>query len=509
MCDATDTSANRGNGFRIDEWQVWTTEPTPRNVALQSEGAKATGASRTIEDFPGAYGPQLAIDGKTGARFISSQNVLTIEFAVTSEINRVVFSSAKGESKPDQSKFVFPAEYRIEVSQDGQSWTQVASGDDRVPVSEAHKQARSRRLVMSADQHDQMKELDREIQRLDGKIRAIPALRSAWVGTRDQKKATGPFHVFVGGSPKRHGEVITPSSLSMIPSIDATYDLPADSSEHDRRMKLADWLVDKSNPLSPRVLANRLWHYHFGTGIVSTPSDFGYMGGPPSHPELLDWLAGQLIENNWQLKPMHKLIMTSDAYRQSGIFRAAAKVDSDARLLWRFPPRRLSAEEIRDTMLAVSGRLDRRMAGPGFRLYQYLQDNVATYVPLDEHPPETFRRAIYHQNARASRIDLMTEFDQPDCAFSTGRRVQTTTPLQALTSLNHQFTLEMASSLADRISREAGSEAEEQIRRAYTLCYGRAPDSDEQLACAEFAKQHGFPALCRVLLNTSELIYVQ
>ncbi|MGI9472601.1 MAG: DUF1553 domain-containing protein, partial [Rubripirellula sp.] len=161
-----------------------------------------------------------------------------------------------------------------------------------------------------------------------------------------------------------------------------------------------------------------------------------------------------------------------------------------------------------DTMLATSGQLQEEMGGPGFRLYRYLQDNVATYVPRDTHGPETFRRAVYHQNARASRTDLMTDFDQPDCAFSTARRAETTTPLQALTTLNHDFTLVMSRAMAQRLVTDAGEEPARQVNRAFQICFGRAPSETERQACLTVLQQHGLEAMCRALMNTSELIYV-
>ncbi len=201
--------------------------------------------------------------------------------------------------------------------------------------------------------------------------------------------------------------------------------------------------------------------------------------------------------------------MMSETYRQSSSFRKeAAKVDGDSRLLWRFPPRRLSAEEVRDTMLLVAGKLDTRRGGPGFRLYHFMQDNVCTYVPLDQHSAETYRRAVYHQNARASVVDLMTEFDQPDCTFSAPKRSETTTPLQALTMLNHSFTLDMAAALAERLTRVAGNDAASQVNLAFQLCYSRAATKHEITACRDFVDHHDLAALCRVLLNTSEMIYV-
>jgi len=353
-------------------------------------------------------------------------------------------------------------------------------------------------------------------------IAKIPGLPSVWIGSRNANDAKGPFHIFTGGDPQKLGKTVSPVSLSVLshPAKSKTsFSLESSVDESERRTALADWITNPSNPLTPRVLANRIWHYHFGVGIVDTPSDFGYMGGRPTHPELLDFLATKLIQNDWQIKDLHRTIMTSKTYRQSSTYReAAAKIDGDARLLWRFRPRRLSAEEIRDTVLMVSGKLSKLphdseqqvpSGGPGFRLYHFMQDNVCTYVPLDEHGPETYRRAVYHQNARASVVDLMTEFDQPDCTFSTAKRAETTTPLQALTMLNHKFTQDMARAMAERLASEAGNDREAQIELAYRLCATRKPSSDELAASNELVTEHGLPALCRVLLNTSELIYVQ
>lgn len=201
--------------------------------------------------------------------------------------------------------------------------------------------------------------------------------------------------------------------------------------------------------------------------------------------------------------------MTSKAYRQSSAWRAdGAEVDSDSRLLWRFPLRRLSAEEIRDTMLAVTEQLDTKMGGPGFRLYHYMRDNVSTYEPLDEYDPETYRRSVYHQNVRASVVDLMTDFDQADCTLSTPRRSQTTTPLQALTMMNHDFTMDMAESLAARARSLAGDDSSIQIDQVFQLAYQRLPIAVERKRSAEIIETHGLRSLCRALLNSSEFIYV-
>lgn len=553
VCESRDNAPNSSTGFHIDEFEVWSTpqqqsadhaqHAKPNNVALAAHGGKATGKARRIEDFPNAYGAQHTIDGKTGERFIAAGDKLTIELAQPTLIDHVVFSSAKGEQTPEQRKFAFVGEYRIEVSDDGNDWREVANGRNRrLPDVEGHLERRLLELETSSDEQAEQTRLVQALKSVNEEISRVPTLPSVWIGKRVPQDAKGPFHVFVGGNPQNKGESVVPASLTVFNSDtpeelkdgSGSYRLSADAPEAERRVALADWIVHPENPVTPRVLANRLWHYHFGTGIVDTPSDFGYMGGRPTHPELLDFLALKLRQNDWRLKELHRLIMTSQTYMQSSEFRTEpAKVDGDSRLLWRFPPRRLSAEEVRDTFLSVAGLLKHSHSqlhlkdskqisdssvpwshlvpdgGPGFRLYQFLQDNVCTYVPLDEHGPETYRRAVYHQNARATVIDLMTDFDQPDCSFSSPRRAETTTPLQALTMLNHSFTLDMARSLAERLRRDCGDEPNAQILRVYEICYSRKPTSAEITACRNFITNYGFAALCRVLLNTSEMIYVR
>ena len=506
VSEGADSAITNTKSFGIDEFEIWTTGKEPRNVAREG---KATGAARVIEDFPNAYGAHLAIDGKAGARFLAVGGELVIELPKPEKIERVLFSSARGEQNPEHRKFAFVAEYRIEVSDDGKSWKTVADSHDRKPANPSHRAKRLKDAEITAEERAALAKLNAELAQVNREIAAVPALPKAWVGTRNAKDAEGPFHLFIGGSPQRPGDEVVPASLSTLSEVAPRYELPPETEEETRRELLAAWITDAENPLTWRVLANRVWHHHFGTGIVDTPNDFGYMGGRPTHPELLDFLAIQLKQNGFHLKPLHKLIMTSKAYRQSSQWNeASAKVDGDSRLLWRFPPRRLSAEEIRDTILSVAGKLDPKMGGPGFRLYHFMQDNVCTYEPLDEHGPETYRRAVYHQNARASVVDLMTDFDQPDCAFSTPKRAETTTPLQALTLLNHSFTIDMAEALADRVKEEtAGKDLHQQVGHAFRLAYQRAPTREEQAKSVAVVSEHGMPAFCRALLNSSELIF--
>jgi hypothetical protein len=507
LVEGTDADNAKQSQFKVDEFEVWTVEAAPRNVALASSGASVTGAARDARDFAGAYSAKLTIDGKFGERWHATGKELVIALAKPEVIGRVVFSSdrtrALGE---DHVLTTFVGDYRVETSIDGKEWKLVASSEDRIPPTDARKHARLRKLVITAEEAEQLASATSEMARLDAEIAKVPALPVWWVGTH--KPAPGPFQVFVGGNTQRPGDEVTPASLSVLSALPSAYRLDAAESESARRLTLAKWLTAADNPLTPRVLANRVWQFHFGKGIVDTPSDFGYMGSRPTHPELLDWLARELLRNGWKLKPLHRLIMTSQAYRQGAVWREdAARIDADSRLLWRFPPRRLSGEEVRDTLLQVVGKLDLKMGGPGFRLYEYQQDNVATYVPLDVPGPETYRRAVYHHNARAARVDVMSDFDCPDPAFAEPRRATTTTPLQALTLMNHRFSLDMARALAERLEREA-TDSPARVRRAFALSFAREPNELEIEAGVRLIQIHGLRAFCRAVLNANELIHV-
>ena len=334
------------------------------------------------------------------------------------------------------------------------------------------------------------------------------AAMEAWIGHFEQPKQ--PTYLMKRGDPQQRGENIAPSSLSVLEGVEPGYQLPLDAPEGQRRLALARWIVHEKNPLTPRVLANRVWHYHFGRGIVGTPSDFGFNGERPTHPELLDWLAAEIHRQGWRLKPLHRLIMTSQTYRQASRYDAVpAGIDADAHYLWHFPPRRLEAEAVRDAMLAVAGKLELRAGGPGFRLYQYTVDNVAQYRPLDKFGRETYRRSVYHQNPRSFKVDLLGQFDCPDPSLPVPKREVTVSPLQALALLNHSFTTEMARSLAERLQRErsAGGSAG-QVRRAFRLAFGREPDEAERDASVRLIGQQGLSFFCRALFNANEFIYV-
>jgi hypothetical protein len=273
-------------------------------------------------------------------------------------------------------------------------------------------------------------------------------------------------------------------------------------------MALAEWIASPENALTWRVMANRIWHLHFGTGLVDTPSDFGYMGGRPSHPELLDWLARRFIEHGGRWKPLHRDIVLSQTYRQSSSVNSRALAqDAQSRLLWRYPPRRLEGEQIRDSMMLVAGVLNETRGGPGFRLYQYLQDNVSTYISLDDPGPETWRRTIYHQSPRAAKVDYLSDFDCPDNAFSAPSRSITTTPLQSMTQWNHRFTMRMAEKLIERVKHIKDPKA--RVAELFEIVLQRAPTEQESQESAGLAATAGWENLARVLINCNEFLYLE
>lgn len=322
--------------------------------------------------------------------------------------------------------------------------------------------------------------------------------------------APAPTHLLLRGQVDARGELLAPAGVASVSSGFAFALSPA-APDADRRVALARWITDAGNPLFARVMANRLWHYHFGAGLVDTPNDFGFNGGRPTHPELLDWLASELIRKKFSLKAMHRTLVLSATYRQSARPRAdAAKVDAENRSLWRMTPRRLEAEAIRDAMLAASGDLDCTIGGKGYadtKSYFFL--GTQYYDPIDQVGPAFYRRTLYRLWARGGRSPFLDTFDCPDPSTTTPRRATTTTPVQALALMNNAFVLHMAERLSGRLRREAGLDAGRQVERAFQLTYGRPPDARETEIATKFVERHGLPALCRVLFNSNEFVQVE
>jgi uncharacterized protein DUF1553/uncharacterized protein DUF1549/cytochrome c len=318
-----------------------------------------------------------------------------------------------------------------------------------------------------------------------------------------------PTFILNRGDVEKQGERVAAGGLSAVKSPSGDFGLAADAPEGVRRRKLAEWVADPSNPLTARVIVNRVWHYHFGTGLVATPNDFGRNGDRPSHPELLDWLAADFLAQGCRLKALHRRIMLSSTYRQSSRFDAtAAGADADDRLLWRFPARRLEAEAIRDAMLLASGQLNPQMAGPSFRPFKLIVFNSNFYELNDPVGPEFNRRTVYRININSAKDPLLEALDCPDPSVKTPKRAVTTTPLQALGLMNDPFVLRQARCLAARVQSIAGSDVEKQVDCAYRLAIGRRPHGLERDRASTLAREAGLAELAWVLFNSSEFLYL-
>ncbi|MFT4551155.1 MAG: hypothetical protein ACI8XO_000619 [Verrucomicrobiales bacterium] len=313
------------------------------------------------------------------------------------------------------------------------------------------------------------------------------------------------------GSPFEPAEEVAAGGVASVASLlPAEFGLRPDAPDEQRRLKLAEWITHPDNPLFARVMMNRLWHYHFGQGLVKTPNDLGFSGGEASHPQLLDWLAAEFRSSGWSLKKMHRLICDSATYRQSSTANPKAQqIDAGNLLLWRHTPSRLEAEAIRDSILKVAGQLNPQMGGPGYRDFKmYNHKGSWVYDPIDPEGAEFNRRSIYRTWARGNVHPLLAPLDCPDPSTPTPTRSVTTTPLGALALMNTSFVLRMSDKFAERLQTEAGDGIHAQIKQAFRLAFSRDSKNEELELTREFIEKNGMPAFCRVLFNSNEFLYV-
>jgi hypothetical protein len=305
--------------------------------------------------------------------------------------------------------------------------------------------------------------------------------------------------------------VVTPAALKSVAGLSGDLGLAKDAPEAERRLALARWLTDTRNPLPARVMVNRIWYYHIGRGLVETPSDFGYNGGRPSHPELLDYLASRFIEGAWKIKDVHRLIVTSATYRQASQVRneTAQAIDADNQLLWRANRRRLEGEALRDASLAVAGALNRQVGGPSYRDMKVDLGNNHTFTdPTGEFSEAVNRRTIYRLWARSGNHPMLESLDCPDPSVMAPRRTNTITPVQSLSMMNDTFMEKCAERFAERIRHEASADVTHQIDRAWQLAFSRMPNDHECDVARSFVSQYGLNQLCLVLFNANEFLFV-
>lgn len=474
----------------IDELEVYSiasdTSPA-KNVALASTGARATSSG----DYPNNPKHRLPHihDNKYGNDHSWISNTkgsgwVVIEFAKQVIIDRIIWGRDRSRRFSDR----LATQYEIAIAKEPGQWQIVATSSDRSSGK-------------SLPQHSnvQAKALTRELSEAESKYAALT--KSAFVFAGQFTLNPKPAHFLYRGNPMARREVVGPA----IPSVFGAGDI-AQAAEHGRRAAFARWVTSEDNPLTSRVIANRIWQQHFGIGLVDTPSDFGGAGQKPSHPKLLDWMAQVLMNGKWSLKNLHRIILTSATYRQDSRPRSnGLRTDSTNRLLWRFSPRRLDAEVIRDSVLASNGALDLRMGGPGFSLFVPNTNYVRVYVPKTKWTPDTFRRMIYAHKVRMEPGGVFGAFDCPDAGQAAPKRSRSTTALQSLNLFNSTFIIQQAQTLAQSIDNTKRSNAH-RVQQAFERVLGRRPSNTEAQQSVELIARHGLPSLCRVLFNANEFL---
>jgi hypothetical protein len=367
-------------------------------------------------------------------------------------------------------------------------------------------------------------------ERTDLEKRPAPSGQELTLSVNNCDPRPPATHLLIRGSPHAVGKEVNPGFPEVLgvpdPSIPTA---KAGDKTSGRRTILANWITKPDNPLTARVFVNRVWQYHFGRGIVPSANDFGKLGEQPTHPELLDWLASEFVEPSdksatpWTLKRLHKLIMMSNVYQESALADAEnLKADPSNTLLWRFNMRRLSAEEVRDSILSVSGLLNPKQFGPS--TYPKIPREVLAGQSVPGQgwpvspPEEANRRSVYAHVKRSLRVPILVGFDQPDPDSSCPVRYVTTVPTQSLGLLNGEFANEQATAFATRLQKESPQDLPGQIKRAIRLTTGRVPSQDELKRDLEFIKalqeKHQLDdtkaliQYCLLCLNTNEFVYL-
>jgi len=485
----------------IDELEVFDTDS--HNVALARAGAVATSSGDTVvadrhelrQIHDGEYGNSRSwMSNEKGRGWVM------LDFPDEHLVERVVWGRDR------EGKFLdrLATHYCIEIADASGAWQRVADAEDRRAFGAGKDQSGPAAFItrgLSAEEAQAAEALRAERKALESRIADAAQGQMVFAGTFRKPDS---IHLLTRGDPEQPGDEVAPA----VPRFLGAMHLPADTPEQGRRLAVAGWIASPLNPLTARVMVNRVWQGHFGTGLVETPSDFGRNGARPSHPQLLDWLASEFVQSGWSLKHLHRLIVLSATYRQGTRDNpAAAARDADVRLFWRFPSRRLESEAIRDSMLAVSGRLNLKQGGPGFDLFNQ-RGGLSGFQPVESFQGEGLRRMIYAHKVRREREAVFGAFDCPDAGQSTARRRESTTPIQALNLFNSRFTLEQAGAFAVRVQAEAGPVVTKQIRRAFRLALGREPSAAEIRDAEPAVRAQGLATLCRALFNCNEFLFI-
>lgn len=486
-------------------------------------------SKRDVEN-PGVASQAFAVNGKrarfvrvTALRLAPRQNDFIFALGELMVLDQAGVNLAKAKNVSSSDSIEAPVRWQQENMVDGYYYGQHAPTDYRVLAKS---------LIDVRSESDRLreskfgKELNRyasEEKELLAAIKSLPPMQKVYAAATEFS-AQGNFQS-TGGQPReifvlKRGEEkapdldlgpVQPGALSALPELSTYFDrIARDADETQRRAALAMWLTDDRNPLLWRSIVNRVWSHHFGRGIVDTPNDFGRMGGTPSHPELLDYLASRFRDEGGSLKDLHRLICTSATYQQAVAHDDfAAKVDAENRLLWRANRQRLDAESIRDTALMLAGKLVLSMGGPGFRAFGFKDDHSPhyDYRAHDPDAPDASRRSIYRFIVRSVPDPLMMTLDCADPSISVPKRSETLTSLQALAMLNDAFMVRMAEHFAARVEGKA-DDREAQVRRAFELAVQREPNEGELELLVDAAERLGMANVCRLIFNLNEFVFV-
>lgn len=531
-------------GVRLDEIEIFGDQNRHQNLALASVGTKAFSPPRmavarasisNVND--GQFGTQAW--GSKAPKESKEKPWIEFTFQQPHEINRIRLSTNREDFLETDyleglNKFNFGG-YRVEVqSIDLKSIDSKGTdlqGDDPQGVEVPWKQVASTMDFAGLNkQHPSRVTVMQDLQEL--------------IATTNEQGPTPSFvarftkpvktHILGRGSPENPRDEVFPAGLK---ELGGDLEIAPYASGRKRRVAFAKWLTESSNPLTARVAVNRIWHHVFGQGIVTTTSDFGAAGAPATHPELLDWLAAELVAPSskevtnprrgqhssedqsitarnqdppqpWSMKHIIRLLVMSDAFRQaSQPQKAGLAVDAGSSLLWRFPPKRVEAEVIRDSILQASQSLDDTIGGRSYRIHN-VKKRYSQWQVTDNHGPKTWRRMIYQERMRRVDDQIFTAFDFPDCGQVRAKRPVSTTPLQALNLMNSDFVIEQSKLIADRVRRETEEDDSASVDRCFALLLGRHPTPTERDACLAIAKSGDLATVCRAIINTNEFSFL-
>ena len=487
----------------LDELEVFGTEDRRENLALASAGTKVSGSPEDGVD--GRFPIERLIDGEFGtmtwrAQFPKDSEErpwLRFDFVEAKNVERLRLSSNReyfyDTDYLDKKPFLPRYEFDMDVLQEDGSWQPwVGTWFVNKKLDEKHP-----------ERQPSLAKIQKTIATL-----AEEGPRPSFVGRFVRPEVT---RVLLRGSPENPRDEVAPAGPAIL---DGDLNLTSAASGSERRAEFARWISSADSPLTARVMVNRIWHHVFGSGIVPTTSDFGKAGALPTNPQLLDWLAAEFVRPTasetapWSMKSMVRLLVMSDAFRQSSQPNSDGLAkDANAALLWRFPPKRVEAEVIRDSILQASAALDRSIGGRSYRIHNE-KKTYAQWEVVNNHGPETWRRLLYQERMRRVDDGIFTAFDFPDCGQVRAKRPVSTTPLQALNLMNSDFVLEQSKRIADRAKKDSGDDESRSVDRCFELLLSRAPDNQERQACVALAKETDLSLVCRALINSNEFAFL-